>query len=762
MNVIKRDGTRAELDVTKLRKAIRFACESFPSCNADELEVDAHIQFREDMTTKEIQRTLIRAAVEKTSVEKPDWQYVAARLLTYDLYKDAANNRGYDHFGYGNFYELILALTLKGHYGKYLLDNYTEAEIKELASYISPERDELFNYSGLRLLSDRYIVRDYGKKVMELPQERFMIIAMHLAMLEEKKVYWARKFYAILSKLQMTVATPTMTNAGRPHHQLSSCFIDTVGDSLDAIMATAHNAARVSKYGGGVGIYIGKVRSRGAAIRGHKGASGGIVPWARIYNQIAISVDQLGQRAGAFAIYLDVWHADIMDFLEGKTNNGDDRMKFHDVFPGVCMPDIFYRIVKERGTWYLFDPHEVETVMGFRLEDSFDDAVGGEFTRRYQACVDNLDLSRIEVPAIDIMKKIMKSASETGTPFIFNRDTVNRANPNKHAGMIFSSNLCTEIMQNMSAAELVSETLTDENGETFIVTKTKPGDFVTCNLSSLNIGRFDKKEDVSDTVMTQMRMMDNVIDLNYYPVEHSKYTNRKYRAVGLGTSGYHQHLAQHAINWESDQHIEYADAFYEEIAYWGIKGSMVLAKEKGAYPLFKGSEWETGEYFTRRGYITIDHEGTYFPVEGKERWYYLALDVRAHGMRNAWVFAIAPTGATSLIAGSTASIDPIFSKFFIEEKKDGLVPQAAPNLNQQTFWYYKEAHNIDQLWSIRAAGARQHHIDQGQSFNLYITPAITGKEFLNLYLAAWEAGVKTIYYVRNKSLEVDDCISCSA
>ncbi|WP_134686612.1 ribonucleoside-diphosphate reductase subunit alpha [Brevibacillus migulae] len=743
ISIVKRNGEREDLRVDKLKKVIGYACANYPNCDPLELELDSHLQFRDGMTTKEIQRTVIQVAVEKTSVENPDWQFVAARLLAYDLYKDAAINRNYrGHFGYGDFTQLIHTLTEQGLYGSYLLETYSDEEIAELGAYIKPERDQLFNYAGLRLLADRYMIKNRDGGVMELPQERFMVIAMHLASKEKDRVKHAKDFYDVLSKLEITVATPTLANAGTPFHQLSSCFIDTVDDSLASIMNTANATSMVSKFGGGVGIYLGKVRSRGSSIRGHKGASGGIVPWTRLYNQIAISVDQLGTRAGAFAIYLDIWHADILDFLNLKTNNGDDRMKAHDIFPGVCIPDLFMEKVKERGSWYLFDPHEVREVMGFSLEDSF----GEEFNKRYEQCVQEPRLTiKTEIPAIEIMKRIMSSAFETGTPFVFFRDTVNRANPNKHAGMVYSSNLCTEIMQNMSPTTLISEEV--EDGE--IVTRQKPGDFVVCNLSSLNLGRVNSFEDIARIVPIQMRMLDNVIDLNFYPVKQAQQTNKKYRAVGLGTSGYHQYLAQNGVKWESEEHIEVADKLYEEISYHAIKASMEISKEKGHYPVFEGSEWQTGEYFAQRGYES-------------ERWQELRKQVAENGMRNAWTFAVAPTGTTSLIAGSTASTDPVYAKFFIEEKRNGNIPQTAPNLNEKTFFYYKEAHRIDQIWSIRAAGARQRHIDQAQSFNLYITPDITAPQFLDLYIQAWENGLKTIYYVRNQSVEVEDCVSCSA
>ncbi|SUY60931.1 ribonucleotide-diphosphate reductase subunit alpha [Clostridium sporogenes] len=342
----------------------------------------------------------------------------------------------------------------------------------------------------------------------------------------------------------------------------------------------------------------------------------------------------------------------------------------------------------------------------------------------------------------------MKSAVETGTPFIFFRDTVNIANPNKHKGMIYSSNLCHEIAQNMSGSELVEEEIIDENGYPEVVQRIKAGDMVTCNLNSINLSKVEK-EDFSKCIPLQIRMLDNVISLNKLPVKEARVTSDKYRAIGLGTSGYHHFLANNKIRWESDEHIKVVDEIYEEIAYTAIKASMELAKEKGSYPAFKGSEWETGKYFERRGY-------------NSERWQQLQSDIKKYGMRNGYITAIAPTGSTSNIANTTAGIDPVFKKFFMEEKKGSFTPKTAPDLNEENFWYYKEAHTIDQQWSIKACAARQKHIDQAQSFNIYITPEIKAKEILNMYMESWKQGVKTIYYVRNKSLEMDECTSCSS
>lgn len=701
---------------------------------------EVKIQLTPSLSKKEILKVMIRTAIEKTTIENPEWEWISARILLQSLYEEYGENEPYSYF-----FNHVTSLVQQNLYSSFLIDKYSKDEIEELGCYIKKERDLLFKYSGLSLLTKRYLVRDYKGKLKELPQHRFMAIAMHLAINEKNRLYWAKQFYDILSKLEITVATPTLAHAGRPFHQLSSCFIDTACDSLWNIYHTDQSFAQVSKYGGGMGIYVGKLRARGSSIRGFKGGSAGIIPWIRNYNNTAVAVDQLGMRKGAVAIYCDIWHYDILEFLQLKTNNGDDRLKAHDIFPGVCIPDLFMKKLINRENWYLFDPYEVEEKMGYRLEDCYDTENEQTFTNRYLACVKNEELRKKEIPAIEIMKMIMKSSFETGTPFIFYRDTANRANPNKHKGMIYCSNLCTEIMQNMSGTQLISEEVEDD----IIITKTKPGDFVVCNLSSLNLGKIQSEADLERILNVQVRMLDNVIDLNDYPVPQAKVTNQKYRAIGVGTSGYHHHLAKRKIAWESKEHVEYADQLYEKIAYYTIKASNELAKEKEAYPLFEGSDWHTGAYFINKQY-------------DDEKWTKLKNDVQQYGIRNAYVMAVAPTSSTSLIAGTTASIDPLFAKFFTEEKKDGLIPQVAPDLSKETMWYYKEAHHIDQYWSIKAASSRQKHLDQAQSFNLYITPEINAKDFLNYYIEAWKQGLKTIYYVRNQMIQIDECVSCSS
>ena len=761
INIVKRDGRLEELCPAKTKKMVEFACRGLQGCDPIELELDAKIQFRDGMSTREIQKILIQTAIEKVITTQQDdygnqikttyinWQYVASRLLCYDLYKEAAINRGYQHFGYGDYEALFEKLVEMNLYGSYLKEAYTKEEIKELAAYMKPERDELFNYEGVKLLADRYLVKGFNKEVLELPQERFLTIAMHLAIPEgNQKVHYAKAFYDLLSQLKMTVATPTLANAGTAFYQLSSCFISTVEDSLWSIYDVNQKFSQVSKHGGALGIYLGKVRALNSEIRGVKNSSGGIVPWIRLYNDTAVAVDQLGRRKGSASITLDVWHKDIYDFLDLKTNNGDDRRKAHDIFPAVSIPDLFMERLERRENWSLFDPYMVKKHMGYSLEDYYDEKDEKAFTKKYLECEANTMLERITVPCLEIMKKIMISAVETGTPFIFFRDTVNRTNPNKHKGMIYASNLCHEIAQNMSASELVEEIVTTENGVKEVVTRVKAGDMVTCNLNSVNLGKVELEE-LKECIPLQIRMLDNVITLNQLPVKEAAITSDKYRAIGLGTSGYHHYLVNHNIMWESEEHLKVADELFEEIAYQAIKGSMELAKEKGAYEAFEGSDWQTGAYFEQRGYTS-------------ERWQQLKADVAKYGLRNGYIMAVAPTGSTSNIANTTAGIDPIFKKFFIEEKKGSFTPKTAPDLCQENFWLYKEAHHINQSWSIKACGIRQRHIDQAQSFNLYITPQISAKDILNMYIESWKNQIKTLYYVRNQSLETDECTSCSS
>ncbi|NRD78160.1 ribonucleoside-diphosphate reductase subunit alpha [Bacillus sp. BRMEA1] len=748
LQVMEEASEEYQLDVTDLRERVN-------QTNRTELEVNEQI---------------IQYALNKTAMDQPNWTYLAARHYLYERYAEAAKNREYNRVQkYGDFYGLIERLTDKGIYSHDLINAYTPQEIGKLASEIVPERDHLFNYIGLFLLADRYLARDHNRNLYELPQERFMIIAMHLMKNEEKtiRLELVKEAYWALSNLYMTVATPTLANAGKSYGQLSSCFIDTVEDSLDGIYLNNWDTARLSKDGGGVGIYFGKVRALGSDIKKFKGNSSGVVPWIRLINDTAVSVDQLGQRQGAIAIYLDVFHKDIMNgFLDLKTNNGDERRKAHDIFTGVTVPDLFMQKLQEVdetgrsiGEWHTFCPHEVKQIMGWKnengnslgLEDFYDEKDHSYFTEKYNEAVSHPLLPRKTYRAMDIMARIMVSQLETGTPYVFYRDEVNRQNPNKHlagAGRtsIYCSNLCTEIAQNMSATTIINE-YADEEGNLIIVRK--PGDFVVCNLSSINLAKSVSENVLERLIRIQVRMLDNVIDLNTIRVGQAEKTNKKYRAVGLGTYGWHHLLAVKGIHWESEEAVQYADELYEDIAYYTIQASMELANEKGAYSQFTGSEWETGKYFERKGYYT-------------ERWKKLRAEVAQKGLRNGWLMAVAPNSSTAKIGGSTDGIDPIYSAEYAEEKKNFKFKVTAPDLNHITYNYYRRArHELDQVWSIKQNAARQRHIDQAISFNLYVKHDIRAKDLLNLHLEAWKQGLKTTYYVRSTSqAEIEECEAC--
>ena len=703
--------------------------------------------LKETMNSEQRMEMLIRASVEMISKDAPKWEYIAARLFAYRMHNDIAARM--QQLGIQDFYGKLAYLTKEGYYGSYILENYTQKDIAELEAYLQDERDQLFTYSGLELVVKRYLMRAHNHDILETPQEMFMGIAMHLAIPEQERVVWAKKIYDVLSSLKATMATPTMSNARRPYHQLSSCFIDCVDDSLMNIYKSIENFAQVSKYGGGMGLYFGKVRASGSDIRGYEGAAGGIIRWIKLVNDTATAVDQLGVRQGAVAVYLDVWHKDLPEFLNLRTNNGDDRMKAHDIFPALCYPDLFWRMAKEdlNATWYLMCPHEIHKTMGYHLEDYY----GEEWEKRYFECVNDPRISKREMLLKDIVRLILKSAVETGTPFAFNRDHVNRMNPNGHEGMIYCSNLCTEIAQNMKPLELLEKEIVEVDGESIVVERSKAGEFVVCNLASLTLGNLDVQNDseLREVIRVLVRALDNVIDLNYYPLSYAKITNRRYRPIGLGVSGYHHMLAKQGLRFESEEHLAFVDTLFEKINYYALEASSDLAKEKGSYACFEGSDYATGSYFDKRSYVD-------------EKWKNLRKQVKENGLRNGYLMAVAPTSSTSIISGTSAGVDPIMNKYFLEEKKGSMITRVAPDLSPATFWLYKQAHLIDQSWIVRAAGVRQRHIDQAQSVNLYITNEFTLRKVLNLYIEAWEQGVKTIYYIRSKSLEVEECESCAA
>ena len=764
--ITKEGGNRRmPFDQARLQRTVHSVHAEFPQLDvADYLRsVLGQIARRQQLSADEMVELLIREAESRIDLTAPDWEHFAARLYLRRLYKRASKNRFYDAtLKYGSYVGLQESLADRNVYSIDILKAYSKDELDEAGQMIEPERDTLFAYNGLYLLATRYLATDHSRAVYELPQERWLTIALYLMQHEHehgdrsrrRRMLLVREAYWALSNLYMTVATPTLANAGKVGGQLSSCFIDTVDDSLQGIYDSNTDVARVSKHGGGVGAYLGYVRSAGSSIRGVANSSGGVVPWIKQLNNTAVSVDQLGQRKGAIAVYLDVWHRDIEAFLDLRLNNGDQRLRAHDVFTSVCLPDLFMEAVERRGDWYLFDPYEVKRIKGWYLQDFHDEQRGqGSFREKYEEVVADERISRRTIKAIDLFKRIMVSQLETGNPFMFYRDEANRKNPNKHAGSIYSSNLCTEILQNMSPTRMIQEMISGDQ----IVTTKQAGDFVVCNLSSINLGRavtaapdLLTSDVLERLVPIQVRMLDNVIDLNQLPVPQATITNRKYRAIGLGTFGWHHLLALQQIEWNGVQAEEYADTLYERINYLTIQASMTLAKEKGRYSAFVGSDWQNGEYFRARGYDS-------------PAWRELAAQVGVNGLRNGWLMAVAPNMSTAQIAGSTASIDPVYGAFYYEEKKDFRRPVAAPGLSLETYPYYeKGAYRVDQFASIRQNARRQRHVDQSISFNLYVPSTIRASTLLALHMSAWREGLKTTYYVRSNDIDISECEWCSS
>ena len=555
----KRNGRKEVLDITKIQKMSIEATAGLDGVSQSELELDSHIKFIDGMNSSDIQDALIKTAVEKIDIDVPNWTFVAARLFLYDLY----HRVGIATYGVkGEAYRHLKDYIKFGIEAGRIIPNLASGyDLDDLNSYIDPSRDFLFNYLGIKTLYDRYLLKNSKGEPIELPQQMFMAIAMFLAQNEEKKQEKAKEFYDVISKFEVMLATPTLSNARTNRHQLSSCYIGSSPDNIEGIFDGYKEMALLSKYGGGIGWDWNQIRSLGGSIDGHKSAAGGTVPFLKITNDIAIAVDQLGTRKGAIAVYLEPWHMDIMDFIDLKKNSGEERRRAHDLFPALWISDLFMERVLEDSYWTLFDPVEVKD-----LSEYF----GEEFTAKYIAYENSDSVTKNRIKAKDLWKKILTSYFESGSPFLCFKDSANKANPNPHAGHIRSSNLCTEIFQNTNPNHYkikvefedgTIKTFEEEdlvvvdggitkkankvtaldsiNGKKiFIVEKQKiDGDTAVCNLASINLSRINTSEDIKRVVPIAVNMLDNVIDLNFYPLRKVKATNLKSRAIGLGVMG---------------------------------------------------------------------------------------------------------------------------------------------------------------------------------------------------------------------------------
>jgi ribonucleoside-diphosphate reductase alpha chain len=751
------DGHRVPLDEARIRARIREACKGLEQdCVVEELHDEVVRSVFDGITESELARAQVLAV--RSHIERdPAYDAVTSRLLLGVIYREALGSET-DVNAPGDVYRQHFEHCLvDGINGANLSPALRDFDLPSIAAALAPERDHSFQYLGLQTLYDRYLLHVDGRRI-ETPQYFWMRVAMGLAIAEkEPREERAIAFYNLLSTFRFCSATPTLFNAATVHPQLSSCYLTTVGDDLEHIFKCVGDNARLSKWAGGLGNDWTSVRATNAPINGTKGRSQGVIPFLKVVNDTAVAVNQGGKRKGAVCSYLETWHLDLEEFLELRKNTGDDRRRTHDMHTANWIPDLFMRRVQDGGQWTLFSPDDVPDLH---------DLYGKAFNSRYEHYERKADAGSItlfrRLPALDLWRKMLTRLFETGHPWITWKDPSNIRSTQDHRGVIHSSNLCTEILLNTSREETA-----------------------VCNLGSVNLkahirdGMLDK-ELLADTVETAMRMLDNVVDINFYPTPEARAANERHRPVGLGLMGFQDALTACGISYESDEAVRFADTSMEAIAYHAILGSVTLARERGAYGSYVGSKWD-------RGLLPLDTIG----LLEKDRGEGLAIDkgatidwepVRAaiaqHGMRNSNCLAIAPTATISAIVGVSQSIEPTYKHLYVKSNLSGEFTQVNGalvnalkkvglwdrNMVEALKFYdgslgeiaripedikhrFKTAFEIDPHWLIASAAHRQKWIDMGQSLNLYL-PAPSGKKLHDIYFAAWQAGLKTTYYLR--------------
>ena len=733
-------------NIIEFKQELIKACENL---EVDIIKLEDYIVdiYQEDMDIKKIQEALITHVVSMVTFEEPDWTHVAGRLVMLKTEKEVFKHRG---FSYGNFLGTVEKLVDNKIYDSRLKE-YSQKEIQELGEYISPERDMIYDYAGANMLVNRYLIKYLGK-IFELPQEVFMCISMLLALKEKDRVEVAKRFYDALSLKKISLATPILANLRIPKGNLSSCFITAIDDNIESIFYNVDTIAKISKNGGGVGVNISRIRAKNSMVNGYYNASGGVVPWIRIINDTAVAVNQQGRRAGAVTVALDTWHLDIESFLELQTENGDQRTKAYDIYPQVVVSDLFMRRVENNEEWTLVDPYEIRMKYGIELCELF----GEEFENIYLQIEkdSNLSLKKV-IKARELFKDIMKTQIETGMPYIFFKDSANRANHNNHMGMIGNGNLCMESFSNFSPSKNYNENLLDNKG----VREVELGMIHTCNLVSINLAEIqrDELEDITDI---GVRILDNTIDLTETPILESDRHNSMYRTIGVGTMGLADFMAREFMIYEES--LEEIDKLYEEIALYTLKASALLAKERGAYKNFKGSMWDKGVFFQK--------DRTWFKEnsEFSNKWEEVFELVKSFGLRNGELSAVAPNTSTSLLMGATASVNPTFSRFFIEKNQKGAVPRVVKFLKDRA-WFYPEFKNIEPQLYVKMMSKIGKWTTQGVSMELLfdLNKNIRAKDIFDTLLTAWKEGCKSVYYIRtiqkntNIAKEKEECESCS-
>lgn len=703
--------------------------------------------YSQDISSEKIQDILINYAVSMTSFEESDWTYLAGKLLMRKTQNEVLKNRG---FSYGNFYETIKKMVELGVYDSRLKE-YGEEEIRELEKEIDISRDMIYDYAGANMFVNRYLLK-YSGKIFELPQEVFMCIAMLLAINEENRVLVAKNFYNALSLKKISLATPILANLRVPNGNLSSCFITAMDDNIESIFYNIDTIAKISKNGGGAGLNISRIRAKNSMVNGYHNASGGVIPWIKIINDTAVAVNQQGRRAGAVTVALDSWHLDIESFLELQTENGDQRGKAYDIYPQVVVSDLFMERVEKNLEWTLLDPYEIRMKYGVELCELY----GEEFEKKYLEIEKDRDITLKKiVKARELFKEIMKTQIETGMPYIFFKDRANLMNHNNHVGMIGNGNLCMESFSNFSPSRDFKESIDENNG----VRKVNLGEVHTCNLVSLNLAEIEREE-LEKNVNIAVRILDNTIDLTKTPIKESDKHNRNYRAIGVGTMGLADYLAREYMIYE-DSILE-IDELFEEIALYSLKSSALLAKERGSYPMFKGSQWDRGVFFQKDEKWYLENS------KYSQKWKEVFELVRENGIRNGELTAVAPNTSTSLLMGSTASVNPTFSRFYIEKNQKGAVPRVVKYLKDRS-WFYPEFKNVDPQTYVKIMGRIGKWTTQGVSMELIfdLNKNIRAKDIYDTLMTAWKEGCKSVYYIRtiqkstNIMNEKEECESCS-
>jgi ribonucleoside-diphosphate reductase alpha chain len=773
-HVKKRNNRLQKLDINKVNLCAQRACDDLTDVSASEVVIDANVQLYDKIPTKEIDQALIMSARAKIEKE-PNYSYVAARLLLGNIHKEvfgcSVDKDAFDHQYRLSFIRNIKLLVKDNRLNNKLLD----FDLKKLSEALKLDRDFKFKYLGLQILYDRYLLHIDSRR-LESPQSLWMRVAMGLALNEKDKEKKAIEYYEALSTFRLCCSTPTLFNSGAVRSQLSSCYLNTFDDSIDGIFEGAWQEARKSKFAGGLGFDVSNFRSLGSHIKGTNGTSSGLVPWLKIFNDLLVAVNQGGKRPGAGCAYLEPWHLDIESFLELKKNTGDERRRCHDLNTANWLPDLFFRKVESDADWYLFSPSEV----------NLHNVWGPEFDKKYKSYCKKADKGDIKnfkvIKAKDLWKKMLRALFETGHPWITFKDNANFRYSNQHEGIINSSNLCTEIFLHTKPSKY-------KHGE-----KVEVGETAVCNLSSVNLkehlktnGKLDFKL-LGKTIATQMRMLDNVIDLNFYPTKEAHNANMRHRPVGAGTMGWSDIFHSYKINFSSEDAVKFSDELYEFISYQCILNSSKLAKERGTYSSYEGSLWSRDvfpidTYKDLMSYMNqkpIIHRGHKFCPELD--WKDVRSHVKEHGMRNSNTMAIAPTATISYIQGCAPSVEPDFSTLFVYENKSGNlmianewfvkeckdlevwdtnliemlkavngdVNRLNGELPQELKDRYRTAFDHDQFILVDCAAAKQKWIDMGQSLNLFNNS--TSLKFLNdLYMHARIRGLKSTYYLRNKS-----------